>query len=54
MAKIIQNGTIVTATDTYKADILIEDGKISSIGKGFDTAKAEVINAEGQYIFPAG
>ena len=33
MEKIIQNGTIVTATDIYKADILIKEGKITAIGK---------------------
>ena len=32
MKKIIKGGTIATATDTYKADILIEDGKIVEIG----------------------
>ncbi|NQD68272.1 dihydropyrimidinase [Bacillus haikouensis] len=54
MKKVIQNGTIVTAADTYKADILIEDGKICSIGKDFDISDAEVINADGKYIFPGG
>ncbi|WGG47626.1 dihydropyrimidinase [Rossellomorea sp. DA94] len=54
MEKIIQNGTIVTATDTYKADILIQDGKIATIGKGFDPGEAEVIDASGKFIFPGG
>ncbi|OXS56050.1 dihydropyrimidinase [Rossellomorea vietnamensis] len=54
MEKIIQNGTIVTATDTYKADILIQDGKIAAIGKGFDPGEAEVIDASGKFIFPGG
>ncbi|CAN7419061.1 dihydropyrimidinase [Rossellomorea sp. LjRoot5] len=54
MEKIIQNGTIVTATDTYKADILIQDGKIAAIGKGFDPGEAEVIDARGKFIFPGG
>ncbi|RBP06711.1 dihydropyrimidinase [Rossellomorea aquimaris] len=54
MNKIIQNGTIVTATDTYKADVLIQSGKIAAIGKGFDTSNAEIIDAKGKYIFPGG
>ncbi|PFA67787.1 dihydropyrimidinase [Bacillus sp. AFS015802] len=54
MDKIIQNGIIVTATDTYKADILIQDGKIAAIGRGFDTGNREVIDASGRYIFPGG
>ena len=32
MKIIIKNGTIVNASETYKADILIEDEKISKIG----------------------
>lgn len=32
MKKRINNGTIVTAADTYKADVLIENGVISQIG----------------------
>lgn len=54
MNKIIRNGTIVTATDTYKADVLIQNGKIAAIGKGFDTSNAEIIDAKGKYIFPGG
>ena len=40
MRTLIKNGTVVTATDTYKADLLVEDGKISQIG-----ASGEVVNA---------
>ncbi|MGG0175909.1 dihydropyrimidinase [Gottfriedia acidiceleris] len=54
MKKIIRNGTIVTATDTYKADILIEEDKISAIGFNLDRTDAEVIDASGHYIFPGG
>ena len=31
MKTIISGGTIVTASDTYKADLLIEDGRITMI-----------------------
>jgi dihydropyrimidinase len=31
MKTLIKNGRIVTAVDDYRADILIEDGKISLI-----------------------
>ena len=34
MSTVIKNGTIVTADLTYKADVLIEDGRISQIGDG--------------------
>ncbi|RIW28565.1 dihydropyrimidinase [Bacillus salacetis] len=56
MRKIIRNGTIVTASDTYRADILIEEGRVAAIGKNLEHAgeDAEVIDAEGNYIFPGG
>lgn len=54
MRKIIKNGTIVTAADTFMADILIENGVVSQIGKNLSISDAEVIDAEGHYVFPGG
>ena len=54
MKKIVKNGVVVTATDTYKADILIENGVISAIGSAFEEQGCEVIDAKGNYIFPGG
>ena len=54
MKKIIKNGTIATATDTYQADILIEGETITRIGKNLETEGAEVIDVKGAYIFPGG
>ncbi|WP_101843520.1 dihydropyrimidinase [Halobacillus sp. Marseille-P3879] len=54
MKKIIKNGIIVTAADTYKADILIENEKIGLIGQDLSDPGAEVIDAEGHYVFPGG
>ncbi|WP_216830559.1 dihydropyrimidinase [Alkalihalobacterium elongatum] len=54
MKKIVKNGIIVTATDTYQADLLIENGKIAAIGHDFPVGGAEVIDAKGSYVFPGG
>lgn len=51
---IIKNGTIVTASDTYEADILIQGEKIAQIGRSFPEEGAEVIDAAGRYVFPGG
>lgn len=53
MALLIKNGHIVTATDSYVADVLCKDGKITAIGRDL-TAPAgdEVVDATGQYVFP--
>ncbi|MGE5701417.1 MAG: amidohydrolase family protein, partial [Clostridia bacterium] len=54
MKKLITNGTIVTASDTYQADVLIENGVISAIGQALQPGDAEVIDANGCYVFPGG
>ena len=54
MNAIIKNGTIVTASDTFEADILIENETISQIGKNLKHPSAETIDASGKLIFPGG
>jgi len=54
MATLIKNGTLITATETFEADILIEDEKISLIGKGLQHPDADVIDATGKLIMPGG
>jgi dihydropyrimidinase len=54
MATLIKNGTLVTATETFEADILIEDEKISLIGKELRHPSADVIDATGKLIMPGG
>ncbi|MDQ6598539.1 dihydropyrimidinase [Bacillus salipaludis] len=54
MKKIIKNGTVVTASDIYQAEILIEDGKVAQIGTNLEALGAEVIDAKGCYVFPGG
>ncbi|GEC88444.1 dihydropyrimidinase [Brevibacillus brevis] len=54
MKKWIRNGTVVTASDTYQADILIEGEKVVAIGSNLDGKDAEIIDATGYYVFPGG
>ncbi|MGG4442222.1 dihydropyrimidinase [Brevibacillus fortis] len=54
MKKWIRNGTVVTASDTYQADILIEGEKVVAIGSNLDVKDAEIIDATGYYVFPGG
>ena len=39
MKKIIKNGIIVTATDTYRADVGIENGVITQIGTDLSSTR---------------
>jgi dihydropyrimidinase len=51
---LITNGTIVTATDMYKGDVLIDGEKVAMIGKGLGAAAAKRIDATGKYVIPGG
>ncbi len=54
MATIIKNGTLITASDTFVADILIENEAIAQIGKDLQHPNAEVIDATNKLIMPGG
>ena len=54
MKTLIKNGTVVTASDTFKADVLIEDEKIVLIGADLPVGDAEVVDASGLLLMPGG
>ncbi|HEX6033871.1 MAG TPA: amidohydrolase family protein, partial [Anaerolineales bacterium] len=54
MASLIKNGTLITASETFEADILIEEEKIALIGKDLQHPSADVIDATGKLIMPGG
>jgi len=54
MRILIKGGTIVTATDQYVGDVLVEDERITTIGVSLDVAADRVIDASGKYVLPGG
>lgn len=54
MAKLIKGGTIVNASEQYRADVLIEDERIVAIGGGLQGRAEETMDASGKYLFPGG
>ena len=54
MRTLIQGGTVVTATETMLADVVIEDEKIAAIGVGMSVEADTVIDASGRYVMPGG
>jgi len=54
MPLIIKNGTIITASETFQADVLIDREKISSIAVNLNFAGAEIIDASGKLVMPGG
>lgn len=52
MSIVIKGGKIVTSTDIYCADLVIENGKIVTIGRDISLEYGNEIDATGRYIFP--
>lgn len=50
--KVIRGGTIVTADDTYVADVGIEGEKIAAIGARLEAP--QTLEASGKYVMPGG
>ena len=51
---LIRNGTIVTASDHYQADVLIHDEQVVAIGQQLDESADQVLDAADCYLFPGG
>jgi dihydropyrimidinase len=51
---VIKGGQIISASDTYAADILIEGEKITEIGFGLAGDTVDVIDASGKLVMPGG
>lgn len=54
MSLLIKNGTLVTASETFQSDILIQDEKIARISPGLEADSIRVIDATGKLIMPGG
>src|SRR6187200_3404855 len=54
MTILIKNGTVVTATDIYTGDVLVEGERVSVIGTSLSMQADRVIDATGKYLLPGG
>jgi dihydropyrimidinase len=52
VSTLIKGGTVVTASDTFAADVLIEGERIVAMGQGL--SGNTVIDADGAYVIPGG
>jgi len=52
MSKVIKGGTVVTADRSWKADVLVEGGRIAAVGA--DLKGDQVLDAAGCYVMPGG
>ncbi len=54
MPTLIKNGTLITASETFQADILVEGQQIKEIGKDLTHPGAALVDATGKFITPGG
>ena len=54
MKTLIKNGTIVTATEKYVGDVLIDGETVHSIGTSLDEQVDRTIDATGKLVIPGG
>jgi dihydropyrimidinase len=54
MRLLITGGTVVTASDIYQGDILVEGERITTIGSELKVPADLVIDARGKYVLPGG
>ena len=51
---LVKNGTVITASDRYDADIYIDKGVITHIGQGLSMPADTVVDASGNLVMPGG
>jgi len=51
---LIKNGTVVTATETVEADVLVEHERVVLIGLSLEAEADRTIDASGRYVMPGG
>ncbi len=51
---LIKSGTLITAEETFQADILVDEEKIRQIATNLEVEDAELIDASGKLVMPGG
>jgi dihydropyrimidinase len=51
---LVKNGTVITASDRYDADVYIDKGVITHIGQGLSMPADTVVDASGKLVMPGG
>src|SRR5258706_9312948 len=52
MRTLIKHGTVVTAAESYPADLLLADGRIVLVGQDLPAEGADVVDALGKFVLP--
>lgn len=54
MGTLFKGGTVITASETIEADVLVEGEIVTLIGRNINAKGHEVVNCKGKYLIPGG
>ena len=54
MRTLIKGGTVVTATETMSADVLVDGEKVAAVGSDLGAEADRIIEADGRLVMPGG
>lgn len=55
MTLLVRGGTVVTAEESFRADVLCDDGRIAAVGANLEApGGAEIVDAGGMLVMPGG
>lgn len=54
MGTLFKNGTVITASDMVKADVLVEGEIVTHMGQDIDPSGHDVVDCTGKYLMPGG
>ena len=52
MELLIRGGTVVTASGSFEADVAVDNGKITAIGKDLPVTADQIVDASGRLVLP--
>ena len=53
MSTIIKAGTLITESDRFEADLVMDRGRIAAVGSNFHPRKGtDIVSARGMYVMP--
>lgn len=52
MDLLLKGGTVVTATESYEADVAVKDGKIAAVGRNLEMSAKQVVDVSGKLVLP--
>jgi len=51
---ILQNGLVVSASDTFLSDVAVKDGRIAALGRDLSLDGAKTVDCRGKLVLPGG